>query len=163
MTTLEAAEQSQHLDGVAIGVVLGFDDQGMPLVATSVGPDGARPARQTVALGPSDVGAQVAVLFEGGNGDKPIIVGRLLVPEPETVIEPEIEPEEGSSADADLPRAAVVDGDLLRLEAREQIELRCGKASIILTRAGKIILRGSYVVSRSTGANRIKGASVQIN
>ena len=41
--------------------------------------------------------------------------------------------------------------------------LRCGKASITLTQAGKILLDGTYVVSRSSGANRIKGASVQLN
>ncbi|MEW5071937.1 hypothetical protein AB1P14_09365, partial [Pseudomonas aeruginosa] len=38
-----------------------------------------------------------------------------------------------------------------------------GKASITLTRAGKVIIRGAYLSSRSTGVNRIKGGSVQIN
>lgn len=41
--------------------------------------------------------------------------------------------------------------------------LRCGKASITLTRSGKIILRGTYISSRSSGVIRIKGGSVQIN
>ena len=44
-----------------------------------------------------------------------------------------------------------------------EIELRCGKASLILTRAGKVLIRGAYLLSRSSGVNRIKGGSVQIN
>ncbi len=47
--------------------------------------------------------------------------------------------------------------------ARKQLTLRCGKSSITLTAAGKIIIRGKYIVSRSSGVHRIKGGSVQIN
>ena len=46
------------------------------------------------------------------------------------------------------------------LTADKEIELRCGKASITLTKAGKILLRGEYLLSRSSGVNRIKGGSV---
>jgi hypothetical protein len=41
--------------------------------------------------------------------------------------------------------------------------LRCGESSIVLTRAGKVLIKGNYVLSRSRGANRIKGAYVDIN
>jgi len=41
--------------------------------------------------------------------------------------------------------------------------LRCGKASITLTREGKVLIHGSYISSRSTGVNRVKGGSVQLN
>ena len=41
--------------------------------------------------------------------------------------------------------------------------LRCGQASLTLTRAGKILLSGTYVLSHSSGVNRVKGGSVQIN
>jgi hypothetical protein len=41
--------------------------------------------------------------------------------------------------------------------------LQCGKASITLTKAGKVLIQGSYVSSRSTGVNRVKGGSVQLN
>jgi hypothetical protein len=51
----------------------------------------------------------------------------------------------------------------LELTAEREIVLRVGDASITLTRAGKIILRGTYVLSRSSGVNKIKGGSVQIN
>jgi hypothetical protein len=41
--------------------------------------------------------------------------------------------------------------------------LRCGQASVTLTKAGKVLIRGTYVSSRSSGVNRIKGGSVQLN
>ena len=53
--------------------------------------------------------------------------------------------------------------DHLVLEAGREITIRCGESSITLTAAGKIILRGKYIVSRSSGVQRIKGGSVQIN
>ncbi|MBW2636717.1 MAG: hypothetical protein JRC86_04200, partial [Deltaproteobacteria bacterium] len=56
-----------------------------------------------------------------------------------------------------------IDGRRVTFDAKEQIELRCGKSSIILTRAGKVLIHGAYLLSRSTGANRIKGGSVQLN
>jgi uncharacterized protein (DUF2345 family) len=55
------------------------------------------------------------------------------------------------------------DGQRLIVSAKEQIVLRCGKASITLTKAGKVLIDGTYVLSRSSGANRIKGGSVQLN
>ena len=55
------------------------------------------------------------------------------------------------------------DGERMIVSADEQLVLRCGKASITLTKAGKVLIEGAYVLSRSTGVNRIKGGSVQLN
>jgi len=41
--------------------------------------------------------------------------------------------------------------------------LRCGDASITLTRAGKVVIQGNYILSRSSGYNKIKGAAIDIN
>ena len=57
----------------------------------------------------------------------------------------------------------VVNASQIVLTGRKEIVLRCGKASITLTRAGKVLLRGAYISSRSSGVNRLKGGSVQIN
>ena len=56
-----------------------------------------------------------------------------------------------------------LDGRTLTFDAREQIVLRCGKSSITLTRAGKVLIRGTYLSTQASGVNRIKGGSVQIN
>ena len=66
----------------------------------------------------------------------------------------------------ELTRAVVVrDGveEVLQLTAEREIVLRCGKASITLTRAGKVLIRGEYIFSRSTGVNKMKGGSIQLN
>ena len=52
---------------------------------------------------------------------------------------------------------------MLTFTANKQIVLKCGKASITLTRAGKVLIRGAYLSSRSSGVNRIKGGSIQLN
>ena len=63
------------------------------------------------------------------------------------------------------PEAADIDQapEELVVIATKQLTFRCGESSITLTAAGKIILRGKYIVSRSSGVQRIKGGSVQIN
>jgi len=141
-----------------VGTLTGMDESGRPLVAFSGGAPGrATAARSTVALGENDVGRQLVVVFEDGDVAKPIIVG-LIQPscpaQPATAPEP---PAKVSRVDAKL------DGERIVLSADREIVFRCGEASITLTRAGKVLIRGAYLLSRSSGVNRIKGGSVQIN
>lgn len=56
-----------------------------------------------------------------------------------------------------------VDGDTLRMSAETQIEFVCGKSRILLRRNGRIEISGSYLLSRSRGPIKIKGATVEIN
>ena len=135
------------IDGVVVATFTGFDDGGAPRIAF-VGNPLRRPvsARSTVALIATDVGKDVAVSFEQGDPARPLILGKLWQP--------------------DAPPQAVesqVDGERLVLSAKQEIVLQCGAASLTLTKAGKILLRGAYILSRSSGVNRIKGGSVQIN
>ena len=102
-------------------------------------------ARSTVELSPGDVGRDVAVSFEQGDPARPIVLGKLWQPEPRPSVQ------------------ANVDNERLVLSAEKEIVLQCGAASLTLTRSGKVLLRGAYILSRSSGVNRIKGGSVQIN
>lgn len=140
------------IDGVVIGLLLSIDQQGKPLVAFPGNPmETAIPARSTAKLDNDDVGCEVALMFEGGDPGLPLVIGKIQSTEKtETAIEKE-------SANAEI------DGESIVLSARHNITLKCGKASITLTKAGKVILRGAYLLSRSSGVNRIKGGSVQIN
>lgn len=148
------AEKAGPIDGVVVGRIVGFGENGEPLVEAAVLGGGARggiPARAMTALGPEDEGREVALLFEGGRRDRPVVMGRMHVA--------------GESASA-VERAgatATADGERLVLTAEKEIVLECGKASITLTRAGKILIRGAYLLTRSSGVNRIQGGSVQIN
>jgi hypothetical protein len=74
--------------------------------------------------------------------------------------------QEGEGWPLDQPPGQVevdVDDKRMLITAKEQLVLRCGKASITLTKAGKVMIEGNYVLSRSSGVNRIKGGSVQLN
>ncbi|BCG65709.1 MAG: hypothetical protein methR_P3561 [Methyloprofundus sp.] len=142
---------SQKIEGVVIGLLLSINNDGSPLVAFPRNPDEAAiPARSTVAMQSKDVGCEVALMFEGGDSRMPLIIGKIQ----QVVTEKNAQDE---SANAEL------DGESIVLSARQNITLKCGKASITLTKSGKVILRGAYVLSRSSGVNRIKGGSVQIN
>ena len=52
---------------------------------------------------------------------------------------------------------------VLDLSAEDQLTLRCGKASITLAKSGKITLRGTYLLSRSSGVNKIHGTAIHLD
>ncbi len=134
---------------VVIGILDGFDAEDRPLVDYPGNTAGAPlPALTTALYGADAVGRQVALLFAEGNGARPVIVG---------LVRPPSEPVPGGAKLAEL------DGERLVLKAKQEIVLECGRASITLTRAGKVLIRGAYFSSRSSGVYRIKGASVDIN
>lgn len=85
------------------------------------------------------------------NRDRPVIVDRV-----------ETRNNERTNA-TPAATTAKVDGKQVRVVAHHEIVLECGEASITLTRDGKITLRGTRVVSRASGVNKIKGGSIQIN
>ncbi|MBD9444976.1 MULTISPECIES: DUF6484 domain-containing protein [Rhizobium] len=140
------AETRERIEGVVIGVLLGFD-AGVPLVVFPGNPrDTALPARSLADLTSAMIGAEVALLFEGGEAMRPLIVGQI------------VEPARKSSS----PHV-VRDGERVRITGEERIELRCGKATIIMEKDGHITIRGTYVTSHASAANRIRGGSVNLN
>jgi hypothetical protein len=141
--------------GVAtIGQLQGFDILDHPMVGgLPQCPGQLVVARSTVALRRHMIGSDVVVLFDGGEVDKPIIVGVMCEQRlDELVAAPQAQ---GVVVHADDERHVI--------QAEREIVLRCGDASITLTRAGKVIIKGNYILSRSTGYNKIKGAAIDIN
>lgn len=178
-TTTDATTASSRkpVHGILIGRLDELSDGGQVLVTY---PDNLAvlpiAARSTIQLTPDAVGKEVALLFENGDINCPIVVGVLqdcakapvagdndrtmaVQSADEADDSVTIDDHAMTPADSEL----IVDGQRIDLQAREQIVLRCGKSSITMTRAGKVIIRGTYVSSKSSGANRIKGGSVQIN
>jgi hypothetical protein len=81
---------------------------------------------------------------------------------------PEFEPPNPERGELELDTGSTeldarVDGRRVEIEAADEIVLRCGQASIVLRRNGRVVIRGTYVETRSRGVNRIKGGSVEIN
>ena len=139
------AEVLNRIEGVVIGALMGFES-GAPLVVFAGNrEDRAIVARSTAELTYEMIGCDLALLFEGGDPAKPVIVGRIVDP-------------------VQSDRTSVIrDGELVRVTATEQLELRCGKASIVMKKDGHITIRGSYLVSHASAANRIRGGSVNLN
>jgi hypothetical protein len=146
------APASKRADGVIVGTLIAFSDNGSTPLVTYPGQVGtaALAARSIVDLHGSHIGGDVALLFENGNPQQPIVIGCLHHPRATL-------PDLAGQVELD------VDGQRLTVTAREQMVLRCGKARITLTRAGKILIEGTYVSNRSSGVLRLKGGSVQIN
>jgi len=141
-------DNGRTIGGVLVGRLVGMRESGEPFVdfpgnISAV----ALTARSVLPLGEEQVGREILLTFEEGDPERPIVIGLM----------------ESFSAQRQRPPKVKVDEDSLVFTAEREIVLRCGKASITLTRAGKVLIRGAYVLSRSSGANRIKGGSVQIN
>ncbi len=169
---LSGVSPESSVQGVRTGRVVEVNDSGQPLVDFFGNGQGPLAARFTGSLDLSLLreaaasGKEVLLAFENNDPARPVIIDTLfsLLDEvdlparssEEKELELEPEPEEEITD-------VTVDGRKVSFHAEEEIVLRCGKASITLTKAGKVIIRGAYLLNRSSGVNRIKGGSVQIN
>jgi hypothetical protein len=134
----------KKINVVTRGVLAGISEEGDPLVDFVRNALGDPiPASSTISVTPVDIGREAVLMFEDADPARPILVGLI--------------------EDARNRKKVLLDGEQLKVTADREIVFSCGEASITLTQAGKVIIRGAYVVSRSSGANRIKGACVQIN
>ncbi len=155
---------------IIIGRLVGLDEQGYPLVDYPANPE-TQPltAQSTVPLTAGHAGRQVALLFANADPRLPVVMGLIQNPLDgilETFELTEVDTEkQGDQSDATQIREEklYVDGREVCIEGKDEVTFKCGKASITLTKAGKIIIRGTYLLNRSSGVNRILGGSVQIN
>lgn len=148
-----AATAEGPIHGVMLGELLALADEGRTPVVSYPGMPGSQAltARTTVDLHGLHIGQPVVLQFEQGDPRRPIVMGVLRG--------------QAGWPMEEKPAQVEVDADGTRMiiSAKEQLVLRCGKASITLTKAGKVLIDGTYVLNRSTGVNRIKGGSVQLN
>ncbi len=175
------SDRSEITAGVIIiGTIINLDEQGRPLVTFNENPT-SKPllALTTLSLTKSHLSRQVALLFKNGDLNQPVIMGLIHNPLDELIenfeLTPANQPEQDPFHDCDvesfnLPEKKgkdenkiYVDGKKVQIEGAEEVTFKCGKASITLTHSGKILIRGTYLLNRSTGVNRIMGGSVQVN
>jgi hypothetical protein len=95
---------------------------------------------------------QTVVVFENGDRARPIIIGFIETVQPSPVTPP---------AETVQVVEADVDGKRVRVTAQDEI-VRSGSARSPAAQ-GRVLIRGTYVETRSDGTNRIKGGQVQIN
>ena len=140
---------SKPIDGLVIGWITGLGTDGsIQISAPNLGGEPFS-ARSLCPIGPEQIGAQCAFLFEQGNVERPVIMGLLQ----HSVIPLTTVGETSISQDAQS----------VRINAAREIALHCGKASLRLTQDGRIELRGTTLVSHSSGVNRIRGGSIKLN
>jgi len=147
------AAQTNPINGAVIGQLIAMKDSGRTPLIIYDGQPGAEaiPARSVVDLHGAHIGKQVVVLFEAGRPGLPIVMGVL---------------QDGENWPLDERPATVevdADGRRMIVSAKQELVVRCGKASITLDRDGKVIIRGTHIVSHAEGVNRIRGGSVQLN
>ncbi len=102
-------------------------------------------------------GREALIVFENGDLEKPIILAIMENPI-EKLISLELSEEETKEI-----KEATIDGERISFEAKNELILKCGKGSILIRKDGKIIVKGTNLLSRSSGSNKVKGASVGIN
>ncbi|MES2824584.1 MAG: DUF6484 domain-containing protein [Pseudomonadota bacterium] len=174
---------------IILGSLVAIDAGGNPQVNfPQIANSHSLVAVSTVAVSHQYIGRQVALLFANGDVQKPIIIGLIHSPlfdllENFSMLQ-NVEVSTGGVPDSEndltdtdpfagnkviAPKSSEpletiqVDGKRVVIEGQEEIVLSCGESSITLTKAGKILIRGKYLVSRSSGVNRILGGSVQVN
>ena len=154
------------IDVPLVGWVCGYDpEQGLLVDFPANQALGPLPARWTMQLDQAAVEQAVkqkqpaVLIFADGDPRRPIVTGLV---QPLQLAAPLTEVQlPGQPSEAKLD--AKLDGKRLTFEAAEEIVLRCGQASLILRKNGVVQLKGAYVLSHSSGVNRIRGGSVQIN
>ncbi|WP_163786400.1 DUF6484 domain-containing protein [Myxococcus vastator] len=163
----QAAAQAKADERIAeprIGWVAGADEQGELLVDFPGNPLGPIPARSTVAVSAEEAFRAarerqgVVLLFEKGEPALPLVMGLLKTPSSTPLTDRLLD-----DAFSRVPIEARVDGKRVVIEGREEVVIRCGKASLTLRRDGQIRLRGVNVSTEAEQVQKIKGGNVQIN
>lgn len=151
------AHQSQHSGPIVqLGDLRGVDPEGRILFL----PDGAEGGPFPVTIGcdvsdPSLARAaqerrRALAVRASGATEEWVLVG---------LIRDRIAP----AAVEDRDTRVVIDGETVRFGAEREIELRCGQSSLVLRSDGRVVLKGAYVVSVSSGPNKVRGAVVTLN
>lgn len=147
-----------------VGWVVGVTEEGSALVDFPGNVSGPLPARSSVTLPPEGLARAAAdrqgaiLLFEKGDPSLPLLVGLLQTPSNTPLIDAALE-----RSLEDVPKEARVDGRRVVIEGRDEVVLRCGKATLTLCRDGQVLLRGVNIRTEAEEVQRIKGGKVQIN
>jgi len=159
-TTLIETATRAAASGLVVGQVVELTASGRALVdypGNEAGPSEAASilSGDQFGDGTSVVGKPVLLWIDTASGT-PVILG---------LIHDQLTPKKSLKRPTSKAKTVDVrvDGDQLVLEAKRQIELRCGESSITLRKDGKILIKGTDLVSRASRGNRIKGACVEIN
>ena len=143
---------------VITGHLQGIDDEGRVLFLAEEA--GATPVEVSIGMAISD-----GLLIPAARNQQRALVIKTSEASPRLVLIGLVRDRVSAAARDAAPGQLEVklDGETLRLTAAREIELRCGNASLVLRQSGRIIMKGTYVVTSSRGPIKVKGATVEIN
>jgi hypothetical protein len=150
----------QESVGTVVGQVVGWERRRGLLVDFPDNQAGPLAARTILRLDPGEwVEAinqkrEALLAFDREDRRAPILVGFL-----EDLPGHDRQPQRAGKLEVE----ARVDGRRVVLRGEEEVVLRCGEASITLCRDGRLIVRGTEVISHARGRNRISGGVIHIN
>ena len=137
-----------------VGQIVEVTEDGRPIVEFDGAPGGRILARVAAPDPGSKIGGHwkdspVVLLLENGDPTRPIIIGFVRDTLP------------GGQPDA--TQSFALNGKTLTFEGKDAIALRCGQASLTIRANGDVIIKGTRLMSRASGTNKIRGATVLIN
>jgi hypothetical protein len=138
--------------GILIGLIVDIHATGLPIVEIldpAFVNDQPIVAQAICSLSALKVGRQCAVSLTAGDRPSAIVLGQLQ----SSVFGL------GDSAEISVSQSE----GKIDIQSDNEINLRCGKATLRMTSAGLVEIRGKKVVSHSSGLNRIRGGSVKLN
>ncbi len=155
-TIQEAAIVPDAFAGALAGHLAGFDEQGRIIFQE----DGTQ-APYTVEIGLPLSDEEVAaaaraklralVIKPDNQPSQPVLVALLR------------ERLSAEARDKTATETTHINGQAVEIDAQQSLELSCGRARITLHADGRIELNGDYLLSRSRGPIKLKGATIDIN
>jgi hypothetical protein len=145
------------IHGVRVGKLVSVEETGHVLVDYPDSSFGPVPARSILEISNEDLSGKVLLIFEKSDPRLPIIIGFVQ----EQPVLPALS--EQVTLDSDGLKEIIIDGEKIVFDAQKEIVLRCGEGSVTIASDGKIVIKGTNLLSRSKGVNKIKGATVRIN
>jgi hypothetical protein len=140
----EASESKQRastppLGSVTIGKIAGITADGAPLVSWESRQDTPPlQALSQIPLTTEEIGRRCTLLFEGGDPQRPVILGLLY------------------DHQANRQGYQIIQAD-------DALILQCGASRIEMFEDGRIMVQGIQIDNQAYGPYRIKGASVKVN
>lgn len=143
-----AAAPAMAVSTLTLGELLEIR-QGRPVVRYAGGPAAGLIARVLGAVvTPGQVlpalPCSAMLLLEDGDPLKPVLVGLVYDQLP-------------------VPGTLVLDMERIVLQGHREVQLRCGQASVTMRADGKLVVKGTELVSQASATNKIRGATVQLN
>ncbi|RLB60002.1 MAG: hypothetical protein DRI90_14760 [Deltaproteobacteria bacterium] len=144
---------AERIDGVELGKLVTLTDDGPKVTYPSCPTTNGLVARCAAQLTEDHVGGRVALLFEGGDPARPMVVGPI-----------HNDQTEGESEHPAIKGLVITESESrIDIRCRKAIGINVGKATIIITPAGQIVVKGKHLLNHASAVNRIRGATVKIN